>query len=148
MKNCGKYAGQYFLPEGETLDWVKKDCLKQAPRWCSVDLRDGNQALVEPMDIPTKTEFFRMLVELGFKEIEVGFPAASQTEYDFIRKLIEEGLIPDDVTIQVLTQKRHRACVQFHFPGTAGTGIRRGQGRGEGDCFDRGDPSERAGGRP
>lgn len=96
MKNCGKYAGQYFLPEGETLDWVKKDCLKQAPRWCSVDLRDGNQALVEPMDIPTKTEFFRMLVELGFKEIEVGFPAASQTEYDFIRKLIEEGLIPDD----------------------------------------------------
>ena len=106
MKNCGKYAGQYFLPEGETLDWVKKDCLKQAPQWCSVDLRDGNQALVEPMDIPTKTEFFRMLVELGFKEIEVGFPAASQTEYDFILKLIGEGLIPDDVTIQVLTQSR------------------------------------------
>ena len=106
MKNYRKYAAQYFLPEGETLDWVQRDALTEAPVWCSVDLRDGNQALVEPMDVTAKTEFFRLLVELGFKEIEIGFPAASGTEFDFVRKLIEEGLIPDDVTVQVLTQAR------------------------------------------
>jgi 2-isopropylmalate synthase len=80
--------------------------LTTAPIWCSVDLRDGNQALIEPMDIPRKLKMFEMLVKIGFKEIEVGFPSASQTEYDFLRRLIDEKLIPDDVTIQVLTQAR------------------------------------------
>jgi 2-isopropylmalate synthase len=80
--------------------------LTRAPTWCSVDLRDGNQALIEPMDIPRKLRMFETLVEIGFKEIEVGFPSASQVEFDFIRKLIEEDLIPDDVMIQVLTQAR------------------------------------------
>jgi 2-isopropylmalate synthase len=81
-------------------------CLTQAPRWCSVDLRDGNQALIEPMDSDRKLRLFNMLVRIGFKEIEVGFPAASQTDYDFVRLLIEQDMIPDDVTIQVLTQAR------------------------------------------
>ncbi len=80
--------------------------LTQAPIWCSVDLRDGNQALIEPMDIPRKLRMFEMLVKIGFKEIEVGFPSASQTEFDFLRRLIDENLIPDDVTVQVLTQAR------------------------------------------
>ncbi len=80
--------------------------LTKPPVWCSVDLRDGNQALIEPMDIERKLRMFRMLVAIGFKEIEVGFPSASQVEYDFLRKLIEEDLIPADVTIQVLTQAR------------------------------------------
>ncbi|MES2685587.1 MAG: 2-isopropylmalate synthase [Pseudomonadota bacterium] len=80
--------------------------LTQAPIWCSVDLRDGNQALIEPMDIPRKLRMFEMLVKIGFKEIEVGFPSASQVEFDFLRSLIDENLIPDDVTIQVLTQAR------------------------------------------
>ncbi len=106
MKNYRKYAKQYVLPEEVCLDWVKKDSLDHAPIWCSVDLRDGNQALAEPMDLPTKAEFFRLLTELGFKEIEVGFPASSKTEFSFVRTLIEENLIPEDVTIQVLTQAR------------------------------------------
>src|SRR6202046_4497992 len=76
------------------------------PRWCSVDLRDGKQALMEPMDGPRKRRMFHMLVKIGFKEIEVGFPAASQTDFDFVRELIERNLIPDDVVIQVLTQAR------------------------------------------
>ena len=80
--------------------------LTTAPIWCSVDLRDGNQALIEPMDIPRKLKMFEMLVKIGFKEIEVGFPSASQTEFDFLRRLIDEDLIPEDVTIQVLTQAR------------------------------------------
>ena len=80
--------------------------LTKAPIWCSVDLRDGNQALIEPMDIPRKLKMFETLVKIGFKEIEVGFPSASQTEYDFLRRLIDDKLIPDDVTIQVLTQAR------------------------------------------
>ena len=80
--------------------------ITEAPIWCSVDLRDGNQALVDPMDSERKLRMFTTLVELGFKEIEVGFPAASQTDFDFVRKLIEENRIPDDVTIQVLTQSR------------------------------------------
>jgi 2-isopropylmalate synthase len=80
--------------------------LTRPPVWCSVDLRDGNQALIEPMDIPRKLRMFKALVEIGFKEIEVGFPSASQVEFDFIRKLIDENLVPDDVTIQVLTQAR------------------------------------------
>ena len=80
--------------------------LTKAPIWCSVDLRDGNQALIDPMDPVRKRRMFDTLVNMGFKEIEVGFPSASQTDYDFIRELIEEDLIPDDVTIQVLTQCR------------------------------------------
>ncbi len=80
--------------------------IDRAPAWCSVDLRDGNQALIEPMDAERKVRMFRLLVELGFKEIEIGFPAASQTELDFVRRLIDERLIPDDVTVQVLTQAR------------------------------------------
>ena len=101
-----KYGKSYFMPPGVTYDWVKKDYIDKAPIWCSVDLRDGNQALVEPMGLSEKLEFFKMLVEVGFKEIEVGFPAASDTEYQFIRALIERNMIPDDVTIQVLTQAR------------------------------------------
>jgi len=85
--------------------WVDKEITK-APVWCSVDLRDGNQALVDPMSVEEKIEFFQMLVKLGFKEIEVGFPAASQIEYDFLRQLIERKMIPDDVTVQVLVQCR------------------------------------------
>jgi len=80
--------------------------ITQAPRWCAVDLRDGNQALVNPMDSARKLRMFQLLVNMGYKEIEVGFPAASQTDYDFVRQLIEEGHIPDDVHIQVLTQSR------------------------------------------
>ncbi|MFL6097465.1 MAG: 2-isopropylmalate synthase, partial [Blastococcus sp.] len=78
----------------------------RAPRWCAVDLRDGNQALIDPMTPDRKRRMFELLVRLGYKEIEVGFPAASQTDFDFVRQLIEEDLVPDDVTIQVLTQAR------------------------------------------
>ena len=106
MKNCSKYKRQYFLPPVRCMDWAEKDYVDHAPIWCSVDLRDGNQALVIPMNLEQKIEFFKMLVKIGFKEIEVGFPAASETEYTFLRTLIEEDLIPDDVTIQVLTQAR------------------------------------------
>src|SRR4051794_713098 len=80
--------------------------LTRPPLWCSVDLRDGNQALIEPMDVARKLRMFEMLVRVGFKEIEVGFPSASQTEFDFVRKLVEDDLVPPDVTIQVLTQAR------------------------------------------
>ena len=106
MENCSKYKRQYFLPPVKCMDWAEKDYVDHAPIWCSVDLRDGNQALVIPMNLEQKIEFFKMLVKIGFKEIEVGFPAASETEYTFLRTLIEENLIPDDVTIQVLTQAR------------------------------------------
>ena len=106
MKNCNKYTRQYFVPEGVTMDWMKKDRIEKAPIWCSVDLRDGNQALVIPMSLEEKLDFFKHLCRLGFKEIEIGFPAASETEYLFCRTLIEQNLIPDDVTIQVLTQSR------------------------------------------
>ena len=106
MMNYKKYMRQYFLPPQECMEWTKKDYIEKAPIWCSVDLRDGNQALIEPMSLEEKIEFFQMLVKVGFKEIEVGFPAASETEYDFLRSLIERNMIPDDVTIQVLTQAR------------------------------------------
>ena len=106
MKNCGKYIKQYTLPSVECKKWALKDSVERAPVWCSVDLRDGNQSLIEPLSLETKAEFFKLLLKIGFKEIEVGFPAASQTEYDFLRKLIDENLIPDDVTVQVLTQAR------------------------------------------
>ncbi len=106
MNVAQKYGKSYFMPPEVTYDWVKQDTIKKAPIWCSVDLRDGNQALIEPMGLEEKLEFFRMLVEIGFKEIEVGFPAASDTEYQFMRALIERNRIPDDVTVQVLTQAR------------------------------------------
>jgi len=85
--------------------WPDKQ-ISKAPKWCSVDLRDGNQALIDPMDVPRKLAMFALLVKMGYKEIEVGFPSASQTDFDFVRKIIDEGLIPDDVVIQVLTQAR------------------------------------------
>ena len=106
MMNYRKYTRQYFMPPTESLKWAKKEYVDHAPIWCSVDLRDGNQALVVPMSLEQKIDFFKLLVRVGFKEIEVGFPAASDTEYQFLRKLIEEDLIPDDVTVQVLTQSR------------------------------------------
>ncbi|WP_448901803.1 2-isopropylmalate synthase [Eubacterium sp.] len=106
MMDCTKYEKQYFMPPTPTFDWVKKEKIEKAPIWCSVDLRDGNQALIEPMSLEEKLEFFQMLVKVGFKEIEVGFPAASETEYNFMRALIERNMIPDDVTVQVLTQAR------------------------------------------
>lgn len=94
------------MPPVESLNWTKKEYINTAPSWCSVDLRDGNQALIVPMSLEDKIEFFKMLVAIGFKEIEVGFPAASETEYEFLRALIDRNLIPDDITIQVLTQAR------------------------------------------
>ncbi len=106
MKNASKYERAYFMPPVCTYDWVKKDTISVPPIWCSVDLRDGNQALIEPMSLDEKLQFFKMLVDIGFKEIEVGFPAASETEYEFMRALIERNMIPNDVTVQVLTQAR------------------------------------------
>ena len=106
MMNHNKYKRQYYMPPTKCLDWTEKEYIDKAPIWCSVDLRDGNQALVIPMSLEQKVEFFKLLVKIGFKEIEVGFPAASETEYEFCRTLIEQNLIPDDVTIQVLTQAR------------------------------------------
>ena len=106
MKNYQKYEKSYFMPPEVTYDWAKKDAVEQPPKWCSVDLRDGNQALIEPMSLDEKLKFFQMLVDIGFKEIEVGFPAASETEYQFMRTLIEKDMIPNDVTVQVLTQAR------------------------------------------
>lgn len=101
-----KYSKGYFMPPEIDLDWTKKEYPDHAPIWCSVDLRDGNQSLVIPMSLDEKIEFYKTLVKVGFKEIEVGFPAASDTEYALLRKLIEDKLIPDDVTVQVLTQAR------------------------------------------
>lgn len=104
--NAKKYVKPYFLPPVITNDWVNKTEIEKAPKWCSVDLRDGNQALIEPMSLEEKLEFYKMLLEIGFKEIEVGFPAASDTEYQFMRALIDRNMIPGDVTVQVLTQAR------------------------------------------
>lgn len=106
MMDVTKYKRNYFMPPKESLEWTKKEYIDKAPAWCSVDLRDGNQALIVPMSLEDKIDFFKMLVAIGFKEIEVGFPAASETEYDFLRALIDQNLIPDDVTVQVLTQAR------------------------------------------
>ena len=110
MKNYEKYTINYFLPpephEKPLGKWMKKDHIEKPPIWCSVDLRDGNQSLIIPMSLEEKLEFFKLLCKIGFKEIEVGFPAASETEYNFLRTLIEQDLIPDDVTVQVLTQSR------------------------------------------
>lgn len=106
MKNFEKYQRNYFMPQKPSFGWVNKEYVEKAPIWCSVDLRDGNQALTTPMTLEEKLEFFNLLVEIGFKEIEVGFPAASETEYQFMRTLIERNMIPKDVTVQVLTQAR------------------------------------------
>ena len=106
MNGINKYKKQYFVPDGVSMDFLRRDSIEKAPRWCSVDLRDGNQALIIPMSLEEKLDFFTLLCKVGFKEIEVGFPAASDTEYEFCRALIERDLIPDDVTIQVLTQSR------------------------------------------
>lgn len=106
MQNHKKYSKGYFMPPEIDLDWARKEYPDKAPIWCSVDLRDGNQSLIIPMSLDEKIEFYKTLVKIGFKEIEVGFPAASDTEYALLRKLIEENLIPDDVTVQVLTQAR------------------------------------------
>ena len=106
MKNVNKYERQYFMPPVCEYDWAKKDYIDKAPIWCSVDLRDGNQALINPMSVEQKLEFFDLLVKIGFKEIEVGFPSASDTEFNFMRRLIEENHVPDDVTLQVLCQAR------------------------------------------
>ena len=106
VKNVNKYTRQYFMPPVSSMKWTQKEYVDKAPIWCSVDLRDGNQSLIVPMSLEEKLEFFQYLCKIGFKEIEVGFPAASETEYEFLRTLIEQDLIPDDVTVQVLTQSR------------------------------------------
>ena len=106
MMTPSKYKRQYYMPPVKCMKWAEKEYVDKAPIWCSVDLRDGNQALVIPMSLEQKVEFFKLLLQIGFKEIEVGFPAASETEYEFLRTLIEQNLIPEDVTIQVLTQAR------------------------------------------
>ena len=104
MKNYEKYK-RFETIKLKDRTWPDKEITK-APIWCSVDLRDGNQALITPMSIEQKVRFFKKLVEIGFKEIEVGFPSASQIEFDFLRKLIDDNLVPSDVTLQVLTQAR------------------------------------------
>lgn len=106
MEGYQKYTRQFFDAQPVTMDWTKKSYIDRAPIWCSVDLRDGNQALITPMSLDEKLTFFKELVRIGFKEIEIGFPAASETEYEFCRTLIEQDLIPEDVSIQVLTQSR------------------------------------------
>ena len=104
--DTSKYAIGYYPAPGNHFKWVHRDHIEKAPQWCSVDLRDGNQSLVIPMSLEEKLEFYHMLLRIGFKEIEVGFPAASETEYEFLRTLIENHMIPGDVSVQVLTQCR------------------------------------------
>lgn len=106
MVNTSKYVRQFFPVKNPTRKWANKLYIDKAPTWCSVDLRDGNQSLMIPMSLEEKLDFFELLVKVGFKEIEVGFPAASETEYTFLRTLIDNNMIPDDVTVQVLTQSR------------------------------------------
>ena len=106
MQNHKKYSKGYFMPPEVDYSFMQKEYPDHAPIWCSVDLRDGNQSLIIPMSLDEKIEFYKTLVKIGFKEIEVGFPAASDTEYALLRRLIEDNLIPDDVTVQVLTQAR------------------------------------------
>lgn len=106
MMDSKKYGVGYFpAPKGYS-KWAEKDHIQKPPIWCSVDMRDGNQSLVIPMNLEEKLEFYKLLLEVGFKEIEVGFPASSETEYEFLRTLIDKNMIPDDVAIQVLTQSR------------------------------------------
>ena len=119
MRGTEKYTRQFFMPPEVKGEWMHKTYIDKAPIWCSVDLRDGNQSLIIPMSIEEKVEFFKLLVKIGFKQIEVGFPAASETEYQFLRTLIENDLIPDDVTIQVLTQSREH-IIKKTFESLAG----------------------------
>ena len=104
--NPKKYQASYYPVSSKYNKWVTKDRVDKAPVWCSVDMRDGNQSLVIPMSLEEKLEFYNLLLKIGFKEIEVGFPAANDTEYEFLRTLIDKDLIPSDVTVQVLTQCR------------------------------------------
>ena len=104
--DISKYGIQYYPAPVAGHKWIEKDHITKAPKWCSVDLRDGNQSLIVPMSLEEKLTFYKLLLQVGFKEIEVGFPAASETEYTFLRTLIEQNLIPEDVTVQVLTQCR------------------------------------------
>ena len=106
MMDASKYRPGYFPAPQMYSDWVFKDHITHPPIWCSVDMRDGNQSLIIPMSLEEKLEYFKVLLDVGFKEIEVGFPAASETEYEFLRTLIDNQLIPEDVTVQVLTQCR------------------------------------------
>ena len=106
MKHVEHYKKGYFMPPVVDMSWTQKEYPDKAPVWCSVDLRDGNQALIIPMSLEEKIEFYKAIVDMGFKEIEVGFPAASETEYEFLRYLVDHDMIPDDVTVQVLTQAR------------------------------------------
>lgn len=106
MMDASKYGVGYFPVDKKYNKWVEKDHIEKPPVWCSVDMRDGNQSLVIPMSLEEKLEYYKVLLEVGFKEIEVGFPAASETEYEFLRTIIDQKLIPDDVTVQVLTQCR------------------------------------------
>ena len=117
MVNYKKYKRVPVLhyPERE---WPDKE-IEHAPMWCSVDLRDGNQALVEPMVVEEKIEMFNMLVQMGFKEIEIGFPAASQIEYDFLRQLVERKLIPDDVRVHPGNSEGSCAYLQLYIHLTA-----------------------------
>ena len=103
-QGCKKYIP--FVPVSLPNRTWPNNRIEKAPTWCSVDLRDGNQALVTPMNLQEKLDFFKLLVDIGFKEIEVGFPSASETEYEILRALIDGGYIPDDVKIQVLVQSR------------------------------------------
>ena len=104
--DASKYHIGYFPVDKKYNKWVEKDHIEQPPIWCSVDMRDGNQSLVIPMSLEEKLEYYKVLLDVGFKEIEVGFPAASETEYEFLRTLIDRHMIPEDVTVQVLTQCR------------------------------------------
>ena len=104
--DSSKYTPGYYPPPGTYNKWSTKKQVEKAPIWCSVDMRDGNQSLIIPMSLEEKLEYYKLLLEVGFKDIEVGFPAASETEYEFLRTLIDNNMIPDDVNIQVLTQCR------------------------------------------
>ena len=104
--DASKYSVGYFPVTEQYNKWTKRDHIEQPPVWCSVDMRDGNQSLVIPMSLEEKLEYYQVLLNVGFKEIEVGFPAASETEYEFLRTLIDKNMIPEDVTVQVLTQCR------------------------------------------
>ena len=106
MMDSSKYRVGYFPVDKKYNKWVENDHIKNPPVWCSVDMRDGNQSLIIPMSLEEKLEYYKVLLQVGFKEIEVGFPAASETEYEFLRTLIDNNMIPDDVTVQVLTQCR------------------------------------------
>jgi len=119
MMDAGKYQIGYFPVSGEYTRWVEKDRPSAPPIWCSVDMRDGNQSLVIPMSLEEKLRYFKVLLDVGFKEIEVGFPAASDTEYEFLRTLIDKRMIPEDVTLQVLTQCREH-IIRKTFEACAG----------------------------